>query len=145
MRTRSLFLSLIPVLAIAATGCAGLSFQSYGSTTRGHSVSTDAHRRDVLANLGEPDSVYLTGDTETFIYKGLRGASYCGIYSTIKRDDTIVVMNDQGLVQTVVPVEAGRGRSFFSPVWIKATYPIGESELLEDPENYSYQYGEKVK
>lgn len=144
MFSRSLFALLIGSTVAVSTGCAGLSFQSYGSTTRGHSVSQGAAKADVIASMGEPDSVFKGEDTEVFVYKGFTGANYFGIWSTIKRDDSVVVMDKKGTVMTVVPVEVGRGTTIFSPAWLDATHPVPSKELTESPENYNYEYKEEA-
>jgi hypothetical protein len=138
MKSRLLLLLAAGSLALA-TGC--LSFQSYGSPTRGHRISEGAARADVLLNLGEPDSVYKSDDSEAFIYKGVRGASYFGIYNNFYREDTVVVMDSAGKVLSVQTIDAGRGRTLISPPYGDPTYPVKSSELLESPENYSYEYG----
>ncbi|CAN5442826.1 hypothetical protein BH09SUM1_BH09SUM1_20040 [soil metagenome] len=135
---------LLPLLAIPAlalaTGCAGLSMQSYGSTTRGHHATESATRADILANLGEPDSIIKSDDTEAYIYKGVTGASYFGIFSTIERKDQVAVMDKTGRVMTVVEVDEGKGWTVFAPLGLDATHPAHTTELLAGPENYEYKY-----
>jgi hypothetical protein len=124
-------------LAILGTGC--LSFQSYGSPARGHSVSTGASRGDVFANMGEPDSIYSEGDTQVYVYKGIRGANYLGLYSKATRRDMVVVMDQKGIVISAVEVDMGRGHSLISPIFLDGTHPIRTTEITESPENYSVE------
>lgn len=128
-------------LIIAGTsGCAGLSFQSYGSPTRGHRITEGAARADVLANLGEPDSVYRSKDTDVFVYKGYKGANYFGIFSTIQRTDKVVVMDQAGAVLTASDVDAGKGLTIISPAFLDATHPVRTTELTEGAENFDYEF-----
>ncbi|MEO8376654.1 MAG: hypothetical protein ABI579_03210 [Candidatus Sumerlaeota bacterium] len=138
MKSRLTLLLAAAVTIVASTGC--LSFQSYGSTTRGHKISEGASRADVLLNLGEPDSVYKSDDTEAFTYKGIRGANYFGVYNNFYRMDTVVVMDNGGKVLSVQEIDAGRGRSLLMPPIADPTYPIRSTELTESPENYDYEY-----
>ncbi|MCC6546419.1 hypothetical protein IT570_04550 [Candidatus Sumerlaeota bacterium] len=138
MKSRLTLLLVAAVVVTATTGC--LSFQSYGSPTRGHTITEGASRADVLLNLGEPDSVYKSDDTEAFTYKGLRGANYFGVYNNFYRQDTVVVMDNTGKVMSVQTIDAGRGRSLLMPPIPDATYPIRSTELTESPENYDYEY-----
>jgi len=131
-----LFLAGIVAVGTISTGCAGFSTQSYGSTTRGHTATEGAQRADVLANLGEPDSIYKSGDNEVLIYKGYKGYNIFGVYAKIKRDDTVVVMDKDGAVKTVVKVEVGRGSTWLAPLYSPATYPVSSEEVTEKPENY---------
>lgn len=135
-------LSLAAVCLIVAgtSGCAGLSFQTYGSPLRGHRITEGATRADVLANLGEPDSIYRAKDTEVFIYKGYKGANYLGIFSTIQRTDKVVVMDQGGAVLTASDVDAGKGLTIFSPAFLDATHPVRTTELTEKPENFDYEF-----
>jgi hypothetical protein len=120
------------------SGCAGLSFQSYGPTNRGHSSTVGAMRADVLASLGEPDSIYRADDTEAFVYHNYNGASWFGLVNTIKRTDTVVVMDDKGEVLAISSVEVGTGRTYLSSPLLGATYPVPATELTEGPDNYSH-------
>lgn len=135
-----LSLAIIALVAAGTSGCAGISFQNYGSPVRGHRITEGAARADVLANLGEPDSVYRSKDTEVFVYKGYRGASYLGVFSTISRMDKVVVMDQAGQVLTASDVDAGSGWTVFSPAWLDATHPVRSTELTEEAENYDYQF-----
>lgn len=138
MKFRLLMLSAACAALVATTGC--MSFQSYGSPTRGHRVTEGASKADVLLNMGEPDSIYRSTDTETFFYKGIRGANYLGVYSNFYREDTVVVMNAGGQVLSVQTIDAGRGRTILAPPYGDPTYPVKSTELTESPENYSYEY-----
>ncbi len=128
------------VMALLMSGCAGLSFQQYGSPTRGHTVTEGATRIDVLANLGEPDSVYRTEAGEVFVYKGYNGVSYFGVVAQLERDDTVVVMDMEGNVLMAEQVEVADGWTLFAPAYLDATFPIPSTEILEGPENYDYSY-----
>ncbi len=123
-------------------GC--LSFQSYGSPRRGHSLPDGSARADVFANLGEPDSIYKSGDTEVFFYKAYQGETWFGVVNKIRREDTVVVMDGTGNVLTVSPIEVGQGLSVFFPNIIDATHPVKTTELTEKPENYEYKYTVEV-
>ena len=134
------FAALIVAGTTLSTGC--LSFQSYGSPTRGHRVSEGATRADVLASLGEPDSVYKNTDTEVFFYKGYRGQNWFGVYAKVKRDDTAVVMDQKGNVISSLNVEVGRGQTLFPLLGLDATTPWKTTILSEGPENYSFSADE---
>lgn len=134
MIKRLLALTLVSAATVALSGC--MSFQTYGSPGRLHTISQGATRPEVLANMGEPDSIYRSNETEVFIYKTMRGANYLGVYSKITRKDTVVVMDTPGNVLSVLEVDAGRGWSLIAPAVLPQTYPVPPSELLEGPENY---------
>ena len=127
-------------LILTLTGCAGLSYQQYGSPTQLHTVTPYATRAEVLVNLGEPDAIYKDGARDIFVYKGLTGANYFGLYATIKRDDTIVVIEPDGSIHAEpVVVEVGRGRTFFqAPFFLDATHPIRTTEITDDPSQLRY-------
>lgn len=132
--------------ALTLSACGVLvSSQSYGSPTRGHVVSEGASRADVLANMGLPDAVYRSSDTEAFLYKGVKGKNYLGLYSSIKRNDIVVVMDSRGIVMTAAPIDSGRGSTWISPPFTESTHPVRPHELLESAENYEYvaESGEK--
>ncbi|MBI1291903.1 hypothetical protein GC173_11770 [bacterium] len=128
---RSLFLSFALVAATLFSGCAGLSIQRYGSIVRGHQLSTGAARADIFASVGEPDVIYAGNDqTEIFVYKGLKGANYFGLYAKAKRLDTIVVFNNQGIVESVTEIDHGMGHTFFSaPAVLDITHPFSSKQL----------------
>jgi hypothetical protein len=123
--------SLALTFAALFTGCAGLSFQKYGSLTRGHQISTGAARADVFASIGEPDVIYSgNGQGEIFVYRGLKGANYLGFYAKTKRIDTVVVFSPQGIVEGVTEIDHGMGHTFFSaPAVLNATHPVSTKEL----------------
>ncbi len=129
--------------AVTLSGCAAYSWQSYGSPVRGHMISEGATRADVLASMGEPNGVYRASDTEVFVYRGIKGNNYFfGIYQRVKRDDTVVVMDQAGNVLTAVPVEVGRARAFFAmPGELGGdTHPIPLDVLTRGPDNYEYTF-----
>jgi len=126
---------------IFATGCAGISMQSYGSINRGYRVTDGATRADVILGLGEPDSIYRSEDVEVLVYKGYEGSSYFGIYNSLQRDDLVVVLDatkPEGPMLTSRRIEVGKGMTLFSSPLFDATYPVSSDELTEEPENYSY-------
>jgi hypothetical protein len=121
-----------PLAIVGLTGCVGLSFQSYGPSTRGHSVSVGTNRADVFANMGEPDSIYQYPNTEIYIYRGLRGANYLGIYSRVRREDVVVIMDSAGMVEGVLNVDRGRGHTLINPpAFIDPTHPVKSSQLVD--------------
>ena len=129
---------LKPILAAAAlalaTGCAGLSYQQYGSPTQLHTISAYATRAEVLVNMGDPDIIHKdSAGREVFVYKSLVGANYFGLYATVKRDDVIYVIEPDGTLKTdPVTVEVGRGRTyFFAPPMLDATHPFPTTTLSD--------------
>lgn len=136
MKFRAMFLTVAAV-SLLGTGC--LSFQKYGSPMRGYTISEGARRADVLANLGEPDSIYRNDDVEAFFYKGFDGANYFGIVSIIERMDTVVVMNSQGTVLSAQPIDMGKGVSILSGIIFDSTHPVRTTTLTGGPDNYSYE------
>lgn len=140
-RSKMLLVAACAAAVFLTSSCGVImSTQSYGSPTRGHSVSAGASRADVLANLGIPNSVYRSADTEAFLYKGIKGRNCLGLYSSIKRNDMIVVMDSRGIVLTANTIDAGRGSTWLSPPGLDATHPVRTRELLYEPENYEYEY-----
>ena len=137
MKTRLFLLTFCGLMAIATTGC--YSVQHYGPTTRGHSISVGARLAEVLANLGEPDSIYKDKDVKILVYKGLTGENILQVYAEVERKDTIVILNDNNEVISVEVVDVGKGMTIMVPPFIDATTPIKSSELLESPENYQTQ------
>jgi hypothetical protein len=113
------------------SGCAGLSVQRYGALVRGHQVSTGASKADVLAGIGEPDAIHAADEGyEAYIYRGLKGANYFGLYAKTKRIDTIVVFSPQGIAESVTEVDYGMGHTFFAaPAFLDATHPVPTREL----------------
>lgn len=143
MKLRSLLLAGGLFAAVSVLGgCAAYSWQSYGSPVRGHMISEGATRADVLASMGEPNSIYRADDTEVFVYRGIKGNNYFfGIYQRVKRDDIIVVMDQGGNVLAATPVEVGRSRTFFGAPGVGGdTHPIPQEVLTRGPDNYSYTY-----
>jgi len=131
---------------ILTSGCGVIySQQNYGSPLRGHTISEGASRADVIANMGLPNGVYRNGDTEAFVYKGITGRNYLGLYSSIKRNDTVVVMDGRGIVLTAAKVDAGAGSTWLSFPATDATHPVRTKELLFDPSNYEYEANNDVK
>ena len=136
----ALFLLAATLLSLSSAGCGTLySWQSYGSPTRGHVVSQGASRADVLANMGSPNSVYKSNDTEVFVYKGLTGKNWCGFLSHFRRTDTVVVMDSKGIVLTAAPVDVAKGFTLISPPWWDATHPVRTEDAFFDPENYNVE------
>jgi hypothetical protein len=139
-------MSLRPILAcalvaatLATSGCGVIySRQKFGSPLRGHSVSEGASRADVLANMGAPNAIYKSADSEAFIYKGVSGFNFIGLYGKATRTDTVVVMNGQGTVLGVTTVDLGNGWSIPSFPFKDLTHPVETDTLLFEPENYDY-------
>lgn len=140
MRTRSVLLLAAIAAACSLSSACGvlISRQSYGSPTRGHTISEGASRADVIASMGSPNSIYSSKDTEAFVYKGSRGINILGLYSSLKRQDTVVVMDANGIVLAVTPIEVGSGWTIISNPFTDSTHPVRTGELLFDPENYDY-------
>jgi hypothetical protein len=135
MKTHFFLLAFCGLMAIATTGC--YSVQQYGPTTQGHSISVGARLAEVLANLGEPDSIYKDKEVKILVYKGLRGKNILSVYVELERKDTIVILNDKNEVISVETVDVGKGMTIIAPPFLDATHPIKTTELLESPENYS--------
>jgi hypothetical protein len=138
---KATMLAVSSALAIALlSGCAGISTQSYGSHPK-NSVSEGATRADVIMNLGEPDSVYRSTDSEAFIYKAYKGKNILGLYSSITRTDKVVIMDASGVVLATRDIEIGKGKTYImSPAYLDATHPVRTDELTEKPENYTYDW-----
>lgn len=130
--------ALLLAAPLLTTGC--LSFQTYGTPVNGYRVTEGASRADVLANLGEPDSIYKSADSEVFIYKGYKGQSWFGVYNKLERTDKVVVMDPGGIVLTTLDRLVGTGVSILRAPVLDATYPVPASELMEGPENYQYDF-----
>lgn len=124
--------------AILFTGC---SFQRFGSPLMGHTLSEGASRADVLANLGEPDSIFQHNDTEVMVYKTYEGSTWAFFFSEIKRTDHVVVIDENGSVLMVQQVEAGNAQSVMLPPYGDFFAPVKSAELTESAENYSYEFG----
>ncbi len=121
--------------ALLGTGC--ISIQDYGSPGMGQRITEGARAAEVFINLGEPDTIVEGNGLTAYVYKYVRGQSYLGVYSDVSRRDLVVVLDDTGTVVATQMVDVGKGRSFISA---PLTYPVMVEELLESPENYSYQY-----
>ncbi len=144
MMSRSLSFLLAATVVVATTGCAGLSLQKYGSHSRGYSVTPGARSVDVFSNLGEADSSYRRGTAEVLVYKNYDGANYFGLFSTIKRTDYVVIV-ENGTVSSTTQVDMGNGFTLFSPAFVEATYPVRTTELTESAENFAHESTEEVK
>lgn len=120
-------------VAVMASGC---SVQTYGAHMMGHNVTEGASRADVLANLGEPDSIYRNNDVELLTYKGYRGVNILWVHSKIRRFDKVIVLSPEGTVQTSVDVDRGRGMTVISPPVYDATHPVSTKALTNTPDNY---------
>ncbi|MBI5155385.1 hypothetical protein HZA57_09125 [Candidatus Poribacteria bacterium] len=136
----------VAVLAAVVAGVSGCgviySTQKYGSpgTQR---VTEGATRADVFANMGTPNSIHSEGGQEFLVYKYAEGVNYLGLVSKIRRTDTVVVINDAGLVEYAGEVPVGKGLTILSGPVLDATHPVRTSTLLFEPENYgSDQEGE---
>lgn len=124
--------------ALLGTGC--ISIQDYGSPGMGQRITEGARAAEVFINLGEPDTVLEGNGMTAYVYKYHRGQSYLGVYSDVSRRDLVVVIDETGTVVATQMVDVGRGRTFLSPGYpYPKTYPIPVDELLEEPENYSYE------
>ncbi|MBX3730196.1 MAG: hypothetical protein KF858_13520 [Candidatus Sumerlaeia bacterium] len=137
MKVRLVAPALLLVFAFALTGCGVIySKQHYGSPgTR--SISADATKADVFANLGQPNAIYRHGEDEVFVYKYAEGENILGLVSKIRREDTVVIMDNTGAVRWVQKVPVGRGLTILSGPALDATHPVRTSTLLFEPENYS--------
>lgn len=134
MIRRFLALAVLPA-SLAFSGCAGISYQQYGSPTQLYSVSPYANRVEVVANMGQPDAIHKDGEREVYVYHALRGANYFGLYATIARDDTIIIIEPDGTIQIdPIQVEVARGRTYFgAPFFADATHPIPTTEVRRAP------------
>ena len=125
---------------LLTTGCGVIYSQQNFGSPRYRQVSVGAQKADVFANMGTPNAIYKAPNGEVFIYKFVRGKNILGIHSKIKRIDTVVVMDDAGVVQFSGDVEVGTGYTWLSGPVLDATHPVRTKELLFDPENYEYNY-----
>jgi hypothetical protein len=131
-------LAILAVAGIALLGTGCMSFQRYGSVTRDHTVSQGADKASVFASMGEPDAVYSSGDTEVFVYRGLKGSNYFGLYSHAKRDDLVVVMDQKGIVLTAQTIQVARGTNIIAPIFVDDTHPISTDVITKPKKNYEY-------
>lgn len=146
MLLRSLALiGLAAAVAPLATGCGVIySKQTYGSPEY-HRLTSGATKADMFANFGQPDAVYESADGEVFIYQSNLGSNVLGLVSSLRRVDTVVLVDEQGIVQHVGDVQMGRGTTILSGPFTDATHPVRTSVLQDGPDNYSYEatYEEK--
>ncbi|MDX2177466.1 MAG: hypothetical protein SF028_13455 [Candidatus Sumerlaeia bacterium] len=123
-----------------ASGCGVLySRQDFGSARLGAVLSEGASRADAFVNLGSPNSIYERNGMEILVYKNLKGRNYLGLYSTVRRTDTIVIIDANGQVASVQQVEVGSGSTVISPPGLDATHPVRTKELYFEPENFGYE------
>jgi len=145
MKLRSLLCagSLLLVLA-ASAGCGVIySTQDYGSPSV-QDTTPGATKADVFANLGQPNAVYKAGNGEAFFYQHAKGTNVLGAFSKIKREDAVVIFDANGVVLYSGRVDVGSGMTILSPPFMDPTHPVRSTELLFDPENYSYEAGESA-
>lgn len=139
---RRFSLLLLAPAAVAMVGCAGISHQQYGSPTQLHTVTPYANRGEVIANMGEPDSIYKDEGREIYVYKSLTGSNYFGLFAKVDRVDTIVVIEEDGTIQTdPITVDIARGRTYLmAPLALNATHPIPTTEILKDPKQLKHPH-----
>jgi hypothetical protein len=128
--------TLAAALLAGTTGCGVLySKQTYGSPAT-QRISVGASRADVFANMGAPNSIYSNETGEVFVYKLAKGVNVLGLYSSINRTDTVVVMDPNGVVIYAGDVPVGKGWTLISGPVLDATHPVRTDTLLFEPENY---------
>lgn len=138
----SLFKRVLPTTALLAaivvtTGCGVVySRQYYGSPGIQTVSASESSLVDVIANLGQPNAIFETGENQILIYRYAEGLNILGLYSNLKRQDTVVIVDAQGRVQWVAQVDLGMGETFISPPWMDATHPLRTDTLLFDAQNY---------
>ena len=133
------FCFLMALVAGLSTGCGVIySTQTYGAS-RVQRVTKGASKADVFANLGTPNSIYRNENGEVFCYKYQQGTNILGLYAKISRTDTIIVMDNDGMVQFAGEVPIGEGMTILSGPFSDATHPVRTDELLFDPENYDLE------
>ncbi|MCB2155049.1 hypothetical protein KQI84_09190 [bacterium] len=121
------------------TGCGVIySTQKYGSP-QSQRVSKDATKAEVFANLGVPNSIYKGANGEVFCYKYQDGVNILGLYAKVSRTDTIIVMDEDGIVQFVGDVPMGQGMTILASPMLDATHPVHTTELNFDPENWDLE------
>lgn len=131
--------ALAAVVAPLMTGCGVIwSKQTYGSPEF-HRLTSGATKSDMFANLGQPDAIYKDEGGEVFIYQSNLGTNFLGLASWTRRVDTVVLVDDQGVVQHVGEVTMGKGNTIISGPFTDATHPVRRTVLEEGPENYSYE------
>lgn len=130
--------ALAAVVAPLTTGCGVIwSKQTYGSPEF-HRLTSGATKQDMFANFGQPDSIYKDKGGEVFIYQSNLGTNFLGLASWTRRVDTVILVDEQGVVQHVGEVTMGKGNTIISGPFTDATHPVRRSVLEEGPENYSY-------
>lgn len=139
MKTRPFLLALLAASTLTLTGCGVIYSKQYYGAPGARSISAEAKKADVLANLGAPNSIYLGEDTETFVYKYAEGQNILGLYATVKREDTVVIMDRKGVVRWVGRVPVGNGTTILAVPGLDATHPVRTETLLFDPENYGIE------
>lgn len=135
--TRVLPAAALLVAVTVTTGCGVIySRQYYGSPGIQTVSAGESTLMDVIANLGQPNAIFETGENQILVYKYAEGLNVLGLYSSIKREDTVVIVDSAGQVQWVARVEHGMGETFISPPWMDATHPVRTDTLLFTAENY---------
>jgi len=140
MKTRLLSIAALLGIVLTTTACGTIySRQYYGSPGTQTVTAGESTSLDVFANLGQPNSIHeLQNGGKVFVYKYADGKNILGLYSRIKREDTVVIMDSQGNVQWVARVNVGTGETFLSSPLFDATHPVRTETLLFEPENYGY-------
>lgn len=140
MMIRPLALAALAVVAAPLmTGCGVIwSKQTYGSPEF-HRLTSGATKQDMFANFGQPDSIYKGEGGEVFIYQSNLGTNFLGLASWTRRVDTVVLVDEQGVVQHVGEVTMGKGNTILSNPFTDATHPVRRTVLEEGPENYNYE------
>lgn len=148
MLLRSLALAgLVALVAPMMTGCGVIySKQTYGSPEY-HRLTSGATKSDMFANFGQPSAVYEAEGGDVFIYQSNLGSNFLGLVSSLRRVDTVVLVDDNGVVQHVGEVTMGKGMTILSGPFTDATHPVRTSVLQQGPQNYSYEatYEETAK
>ncbi|MDK2973371.1 MAG: hypothetical protein PWP23_3126 [Candidatus Sumerlaeota bacterium] len=139
MKTRPFLFALLAALPLALTGCGVIYSKQYYGSPGARSISAESKKSDVLANLGVPNSIYEGENLEAFVYKYAEGQNILGLYATIEREDTVVIMDKKGVVLWVGRVPVGTGMTILAVPGLDATHPVRTETLLFDPENYSIE------
>lgn len=142
MTSRALASFTLATSLVLTTGCGVIvSQQDYGSPGS-HQISAGRNKADVFANMGVPNSIYRVDDLEIFVYEHYEGQNILGLFAEISRQDTVVVMDDDGEVLTVNLIDVGEGMSIIASPFVDATHPVRTSELRFEPTNYTHEMGE---